>query len=58
MWELHYTVEVEATFSVCLGPDEHAVLEVALLGDNTVLLNALAGIDVARPRPPARTTLP
>jgi hypothetical protein len=47
LWELHCTVEVGAAFSVCLGPDEQAALEAALLDDCDALLNALAGIDVA-----------
>ena len=47
LWELHCTVEVGAQFSVCLGPDEQAALEAALLDDSDALLDALAGIDLA-----------
>ena len=40
-------MEVGAGFSVCLGPDEQAALEAALLKNFDALLDALAGIDVA-----------
>eukprot|EP01051_Picozoa_sp_SAG22_P009608 SAG22_NODE_811_length_7061_cov_84.983338_7_plen_598_part_00 len=46
LWELHCTVEVGAEFSVCLGPDEQAELEAALLRNSGALFTAFAGINV------------
>ena len=40
-------MSVGAEFSVCLGPDEQAALEAALLADHGALLDAFAHIDVA-----------
>ena len=40
-------MSVGAEFSVCLGPDEQAALEAALLANPAALLDALAHIDVA-----------
>ena len=48
LWELHCTVSVGAEFSVCLGPDEQAALEVALLSNSGAWLDAFASIDVAK----------
>ena len=50
LWELHCTVSVGARFSVCLGPDERAALEAALVGDAQcrAVLAVFSGIDVAK----------
>ena len=50
LWELYCTHQADVEFSVCLGPDERAAFERAIVKDPSVVLDAFSQIDVAAAR--------